>query len=158
MSTPLRFWLTTPLKEMSTTQWEQLCDGCGLCCLNKLEDEESGKIYLTRVACNLLDKCSAQCRDYGNRFSLAPNCTQLTPEMAETASWLPSTCAYKRLAEGRPLLAWHPLISGEADSVRKANISICGKVIHECEVGDREYADFILTEEELKLHRAESPC
>ncbi|VAW86429.1 UPF0260 protein YcgN [hydrothermal vent metagenome] len=149
MSNTLHFWLQTPLREMNTTQWEQLCDGCGLCCLNKLEDEDTGDIYLTRVACNLLDKCSAQCSDYENRLSLAPDCIQITPELAETAEWLPNTCAYKQLAHGEPLLPWHPLISGREESPYEANRSISGKVIHESELGEREHEEFIITEEEL---------
>lgn len=162
MSHALHFWRQTPLREMNAAQWEQLCDGCGLCCLNKLEDEDTGDIYLTRVACNLLDKCTARCSDYENRFSLAPDCIQITPELAETAAWLPSTCAYKRLAHGEPLLPWHPLISGREKSLYDANRSISGKIIHESELGEREHADFIITEEELlrklKLHEVECSC
>lgn len=143
------FWEQTPLDHMTPSQWEQLCDGCGLCCLNKLEDEDTGEIYLTRVACNLLDKCSGQCRDYANRFIRVPDCTQITPEIAKTAPWLPTSCAYRRLAHGEKLLAWHPLISGHSDSAAKAGISIRNKIIHENEVGEREYADFIISEEAL---------
>lgn len=149
MDSPRPFWEQTPLDNMTPTQWEQLCDGCGLCCLNKLEDEETGEIYLTRVACNLLDKCSSQCSDYTNRFTRVPDCTQITPEIAKTAPWLPSSCAYRRLAHGKKLLPWHPLISEQPDSVSKAGIAVGNKVIHEAELGENEYADFIVSEESL---------
>ena len=143
------FWEAKTLEQLSASEWEALCDGCGLCCLNKLEDEDSGEIYLTRVACNLLDKCTAQCSDYTNRFSQAPDCIQLTPEIARTAAWLPSSCAYRRLAQNQPLQAWHPLISGNPNSIVQSGISVRNKVIHETEVGEREYAEFIIDEREL---------
>ncbi len=149
MSEQKPFWEIISLDEMSTSQWEQLCDGCGLCCLNKLEDEETEEIYLTRVACNLLDKCTATCSNYADRFSLTDECIQITPEVAHTAPWLPSSCAYRLLAEGEPLAWWHPLISGDKQSIINAGISVSNKVIHENEMKDREYAEFIINEEEF---------
>ncbi len=149
MSDNKPFWENTSLHKMSSEQWESLCDGCGLCCLNKLEDEDTGEIYLTRVACNLLDSCSAQCSDYPNRFERVPDCVQITPEIAKTAPWLPSSCAYRLLAQGDSLPWWHPLVSGNAASVKAAGVSVAEKVIHEDDVGEREYADFIISEADL---------
>ena len=146
---PQPFWQQKPLEQLSAKEWESLCDGCGVCCLNKLEDEDSGEIYLTNVACDLLDTCNARCSDYNDRFSLAPDCTLITPEVARTAAWLPSSCAYRLLAHNQPLPSWHPLISGNPDTVSQLGLSIRNKVIHENEVGDREYAEFIIDEAEL---------
>lgn len=143
------FWQIKPLEELTSNEWESLCDGCGLCCLNKLEDEDSGEIYLTRVACNLLDKCSAQCKDYANRFKQVPDCTLITPELAKTATWLPSHCAYRLLAQNRPLPSWHPLISDNPAKVKKFGVSASNQIIHENELGEREYAEFIIDESEL---------
>lgn len=108
---------------MSAEEWESLCDGCGLCCLVKIEDEDSGEVFNTSVSCFMLDIESCQCRDYANRFSKAPMCTQLTSENLQQMEWLPQSCAYRRLSSGRPLPAWHPLLTKDEASVHQAGIS-----------------------------------
>lgn len=121
------FWETTPLTAMSEAQWESLCDGCGKCCLIGLEDEDSGEIYLTDVACDLFDGAACRCSDYKNRKSLVPDCVKLTPETIGELGWLPKTCAYRLVHEGKPLRSWHPLVSGDPNSVHEANVSVKGK-------------------------------
>lgn len=118
------FWETLTLDQMSEKQWEQLCDGCGYCCLVKLEDEDSGDIVNTSVSCKLLNIETCQCGDYKNRFIKAPMCTQLTLKNLPKMNWLPETCAYKRLYAGQPLPSWHPLITKNADSVHEAGVSV----------------------------------
>lgn len=131
------FW-ERPLATLDDAEWEALCDGCGQCCLHKLEDEDTGAIYETDVACTLLDLCTAQCRDYAHRRDRVPDCLQLTRETAGTLAWLPTTCAYRLRANGRPLFAWHYLISGSRESVIEAGISVAGRVISEDEAGPLE--------------------
>lgn len=122
------FWRKKTLEEMTGGEWESLCDGCGRCCLVKLQDEDTGEIHYTDVACTLFDAGSCRCRDYANRQKLVADCVRLTPKEVRTLSWLPPTCAYRLLAEDKDLPAWHPLISGNRDSVRKAGISVRGRV------------------------------
>lgn len=122
------FWKTKTLAEMSPSEWESLCDGCGKCCLSKLEDEDSGEIHWTSVACRLFDAGACSCRDYPNRTKKVHDCIQLTPENVGTISWLPTTCGYRLINEGRDLFDWHPLISGDRNTVHSAGISIRGKV------------------------------
>jgi uncharacterized protein len=124
MSRP--FWQTKTLAEMSASEWESLCDGCGRCCMNKIEDADTGEIYLTRVACKLLDLTSCRCSDYENRKKHVPDCIRLTPKSVGNLSWLPATCAYRLRDEGKPLPAWHPLRTGDPDSVHAAGISVRG--------------------------------
>lgn len=121
---------------MTHEQWESLCDGCGRCCLHKLEDEDDGRMYYTRAACSLFDISSCRCKDYQNRQQRIPDCMQLSVEHAEYFDWLPATCAYRLLAEGEPLPEWHPLISGDPLSVVKAGVSVSDIAIPEKDVED----------------------
>ncbi len=121
------FWKNKALAEMSEEEWESLCDGCGKCCLVGLEDEDTGEIYLTDVACKLLDGRTCRCKDYPNRKAFVPDCVKLTPENVPTLSWLPRTCAYRLVHEGRDLYPWHPLLTGDPESVHAANVSVRGK-------------------------------
>jgi uncharacterized cysteine cluster protein YcgN (CxxCxxCC family) len=147
MTTP--FWKTKTLEEMSAAEWESLCDGCGKCCLSKLEDEDTGEIYFTSVGCRLFDAETCRCADYRNRLALVSDCVGLTPQNVRTISWLPGTCAYRLVAEGRDLFPWHPLISGDPDSVHRAGISMRGRVTaSETEMAEPEdYFDHMLEEE-----------
>ncbi len=123
---------------MSREQWESLCDGCGKCCVHKLEDDETGQIFPTNVACRLLDPATAKCKDYANRRAHVPECVRLTPSKLDTIDWLPVSCAYLRVHRGQGLADWHPLISGDPDSVHRAGISVRGKTVSEDAVGDLE--------------------
>jgi hypothetical protein len=123
------FWETTSLKDMSPEQWESLCDGCAKCCLEKFEEEETGRIVYSQVACALLNLGTCRCRDYPNRARRVPDCVTLTPAELARPQWLPETCAYRRLAEGKPLPDWHPLITGDPASVADAGQSVGGRVI-----------------------------
>ncbi|MDG6094729.1 YcgN family cysteine cluster protein [Acetobacter sp. AN02] len=139
MTQPQPFWETTALSDMTHAQWESLCDGCGRCCLHKLRDEEEGSVWFTSVACRLLDLGTCRCSDYPRRQQKIPDCISLTPEMMEEVQdWLPPTCAYRRLYEGKTLPAWHPLRTGRPESVREAGISAAGRCISEREAGDLE--------------------
>ena len=118
------FWETKSLNEMSDSEWEMLCDGCGRCCLVKLEDEDSNKIYITNVACKLLDLETCRCSDYANRLKAVPMCMNLKTDLSEMVDYLPESCAYRLLHEGKPLESWHPLVSTNSDSVHEAGISV----------------------------------
>ena len=133
-----RFWEEKPLARMSRAEWESLCDGCGKCCVHKLEDEETGEVHATNVACRLLDRRSGLCRDYRNRKTYVPECVRLTPAKLRQLDWLPSTCAYRLLDEGRPLPEWHPLLTGDPESVHRAGQSVRGWTVSEDDVGDLE--------------------
>lgn len=130
------FWETKTLAEMDAGEWESLCDGCALCCLHKLEDEDTGDLYFTDVACRLLDTERCRCTNYGNRADEVAECLVLSPDRPEAFAWLPGSCAYRRLAEGKALPEWHPLISGDPDLVHKLGISARGKVVSELESGE----------------------
>jgi hypothetical protein len=125
---------------MSPTEWESLCDGCGLCCLIRFEDEDTGEIIPTRVSCQLFDTRLCRCSDYERRKATVPDCIKLTPDNIEDLLWMPKSCAYRRLHEGRPLASWHPLISGDPESVHRAGVSIRGETISEASLADPEDA------------------
>jgi uncharacterized cysteine cluster protein YcgN (CxxCxxCC family) len=134
----LPYWKRKTLSEMSQIEWEALCDGCGKCCLNKLEYEDTGVIEQTNVACKLLDTHSCRCRDYPNRKKHVPDCIQLTPRKIKSMDWLPPTCGYRLAAAGKDLYWWHPLVSGDPETVHRAGISARGRVISETEAGPLE--------------------
>ena len=133
-----RFW-ELPLAALDRAEWEALCDGCGRCCLHKLEDEDTGEIAHTNVACKLLDTETARCRDYRHRKAHVPDCLRLTLKLVGTVPWLPETCAYRRRAEGKPLPEWHYLISGSRDTVHEAGQSTRGWTVSEEDAGELEY-------------------
>ena len=132
-----QFW-TLPIEALTKPEWEALCDGCGQCCLHKCEDEDTGAIYPTNVACRLLDISTARCSDYAHRKARVPDCLRLTPRLAASVSWLPATCAYRLRADGDPLLSWHYLISGDREAVHAAGVSVRGKAISEDLAGPLE--------------------
>ncbi len=134
------FWETKTLAEMSAEEWESLCDGCGRCCLIRFEDEESGEIIPTRVACRLLDTETCRCTRYKHRKRYVPDCIKLTPKNVADLKWMPPSCAYRRLYEGRGLASWHPLVSGDPESVARAGISMRGQLISERALKDAEDA------------------
>lgn len=139
-----RFWERYALEALTPAEWEALCDSCGRCCLHKLEYEDSGEIAYTRVACKLLDLGTARCRDYARRRQQVPDCVQLSPAALGHINWLPATCAYRRLHEGRGLPRWHPLLTGDPASVRKAGISVCGRVLPETVVAEDELEQHVV--------------
>lgn len=134
------FWEVKSLDEMSDPEWELLCDGCGRCCLHKLEDEDTAEVHFTRVSCKLLDNDTCRCSNYEDRFTHVPDCLTIKPLDAQKLSWLPASCAYRLLSEGKPLEKWHPLISGTPESVHEAGISMANQSISETFV---PLADFI---------------
>lgn len=138
------FWETTRLEDMNQDQWESLCDGCGRCCLNKLEDTDTHEICFTNVACTLLDAQSCRCRHYNKRHRYVPDCLVLTPQTVFENPSLPSSCAYRRLAEGRPLAAWHPLLSEQPDTVHGAGVSVRGRTLSEDHVHEEQLEDHIV--------------
>ncbi len=135
----MSFWREKSMRDMSRQEWESLCDGCGKCCVHKLEDEETGEMLATNVACRLLDRRTGRCKDYRNRKAHVPECVRLTPEKILDLDWLPSTCAYLLLAEGKDLYPWHPLISGDPESVHAAGQSVRGWTVSEDDAGDFEH-------------------
>lgn len=138
MAADAPFWKRKALGEMTPEEWESLCDGCGRCCLHKLEDEDTGEVAYTDVACRLLDTAGCRCTRYEARKRLVPDCVVLSPANLNDLPWMPATCAYRLINEGRDLEWWHPLISGRAETVREAGISMAGRVISERDAGDLE--------------------
>ena len=138
MSDAKPFWETKTLEDMSDPEWESLCDSCGQCCLFKLEDADTGEYTLTDVACRFLDHDTCQCSEYTNRQRNVPDCVNVTATNIAELRWMPETCAYRLLAEGKPLFPWHPLVSGDPESVHSADASVRGKAINEDRVDDLE--------------------
>jgi uncharacterized cysteine cluster protein YcgN (CxxCxxCC family) len=140
----MSFWKAKTLEEMTAAEWESLCDGCARCCLIKLQDADTDEVHYTALACNLLDLERCRCTRYPARHELVPDCIQFTPALAATLSWLPDTCAYRLLAEGLDLPDWHPLVSGRADSVHAAGISVRGRVIPVRMIPEDEHEDYLI--------------
>ncbi len=142
-----RFWERVPLANMAPREWEALCDGCGKCCLNKLEDADTGEVAFTRVACRLLDSETCHCAQYDIRHQFVPECVTLNPaKLPKVAYWLPRTCAYRLLFEGKPLYDWHPLISGSSETVHAAGQSVRGWSVPEFELTEEDWEDHIIEE------------
>lgn len=139
-----RFWEHYSLQALSLAEWEALCDGCGRCCLHKLEYEDCGEVDYTDVACKMLDLGTAKCSDYPNRKKQVPDCVQLTPDNVSQINWLPPTCAYRRLHEGRGLPRWHPLLTGDPASVQRAKISVIGRVLPETAVNEEDIEEHVI--------------
>lgn len=133
-----RFW-ELPLAELTATEWEALCDGCGRCCLHKIEDADTGEIVETNVACHLLDCATARCRDYAHRKAFVPDCLRLTLKIVDKVDWLPDSCAYRRRAANQPLPQWHYLLSGDREAVVHAGVSVAGRVVSEAAAGPLEH-------------------
>jgi uncharacterized cysteine cluster protein YcgN (CxxCxxCC family) len=132
------FWRRKTLGAMTRTEWESLCDGCGRCCLHKLRDETTDELVWTQVGCRLLDGTTGLCGDYANRKARVPDCVKLTAAKVARIDWLPPTCAYRLLAEGRDLAWWHPLVSGDPETVHKAGVSVRGRIVAERDAGALE--------------------
>ena len=140
------FWRGKAMKDMSKAEWESLCDGCGRCCLNKLMEDGSDRTYYTDVGCRLLDGHTCRCKDYKNRAAKVDDCVQLTPRNINRITWLPPTCAYRLVADGHDLYWWHPLVSGDPESVHAAGISVRGKVgASEVDVPDHALEDHLVS-------------
>ncbi|MBC7802103.1 MAG: YcgN family cysteine cluster protein [Gemmatimonadaceae bacterium] len=133
------FWTTKPLDRMTTAEWESLCDGCGRCCLHKLRHEDPPDLSYTNVSCRLLDGNTCRCSKYETRKVFVPDCVSLTPATLDSIDWLPPTCAYRRLAEGKALAWWHPLVSGDPETVHTAGISVRGRTVNERQAGPLEH-------------------
>lgn len=142
-----RFWEMVPLAKMTTPEWEALCDGCGKCCLNKIEFEDTGEVAFTRLACRLLDGDTCRCTKYETRHQYVPDCVTLTPaKLPDVAYWLPRTCAYRLLHEGKPLFDWHPLVADHPEAIHMAGASVQGWTIPETEVPEDDWEDHIIDE------------
>ena len=138
------FWKRKPLDQPDQGEWESLCDGCGLCCLQKLEDEDDGSVYYTRIACKLLDLKTCKCTRYAERKQFVADCIQLTPGQADEFKWLPPTCGYRLVSEGKDLPLWHPLVSGDESAVHDAGISQSGRMLSETQVAEEDWEDYMI--------------
>ncbi|WP_346732170.1 YcgN family cysteine cluster protein [Rhodothalassium salexigens] len=132
------FWRTKRLDQMTAEEWESLCDGCGKCCLHKLEDADTGEVHYTNVGCRLLSRHTVRCRDYANRKRRVPDCAILSPQLVDQFHWLPETCAYRLIQQGQDLAWWHPLVSGDPETVHRAGISVRGRMVPEQQAGALE--------------------
>lgn len=139
-----RFWEHKSLDELTQQEWESLCDGCGQCCLQKLQDENTNEVLYTHLSCHLLDNNTARCTDYENRERRVPSCIKLTRALIDQFQWLPYSCAYRRIAENRALEDWHPLISRDSDTVHQAGISVVGKVVHNNKVVEADWEEHVI--------------
>ena len=144
MSGERKFWETKTLQEMSKGEWESLCDGCGRCCLVKLQDDEDDQVYYTNVVCDLFVEDTCRCSHYSERHERVPDCIRFDAAAVTELGWLPTSCAYRRLSEGRGLADWHPLISGTKQTVHDASISIKGQVIPSGQVDPDDLEEFIV--------------
>jgi uncharacterized cysteine cluster protein YcgN (CxxCxxCC family) len=142
------FWKEKPLTDLTQEEWESLCDGCAKCCIIKFEDEDTGRIYHTNVVCELLDIYHCKCTRYAERSVLVPTCLTLNPALIHELKWMPDTCAYRLLAEGKDLPDWHPLISGDPKTVHKAGISVRGKVVSAKDVEEDDLFDYVIDDDE----------
>lgn len=142
-----KFWETVPLAKMTSAEWEALCDGCGKCCLNKLEYDDTGEVVYTCVACRLFDDATSGCSDYANRKTHVPECVVLTPKtLKKSAYWMPSTCAYKLLWQGLPLPDWHPLVTGDPDSTHRSGHSMRNRTVSELTVPEEDWEEYLIEE------------
>lgn len=140
-----KFWEQLPIEQLNKEEWEALCDGCGKCCLHKLEDEETGSIEYTKISCRLLDDHTCKCGQYSIRKNFVPDCVVLSPaNIKKVAYWMPDTCAYRLLYERKPLFDWHPLISGSPESIHDAGISVRGVCVPEFEIPEDEWEDYVI--------------
>lgn len=140
-----RYWERVPLDRMTEQEWEALCDGCGKCCLNKLEDEDTEELFFTRVACRLFDDATCRCANYANRKSIVPECVVLSPKtLPNIAYWMPPTCAYRLLYDGKTLPDWHPLVTGDPDSTHRAGMSVRGQTLSEAVIPLEDWEDYPL--------------
>ncbi len=138
------FWETKSLEEMTPQEWESLCDGCAQCCLHKLEDEDTGEIFVTQMVCDLLNLETCQCTAYGERSELVPTCITLKLQDVKVINWMPKSCAYRLLSEKKPLPSWHPLVSDQSESVITAGISVKHRAIPEKDVPEEDWPDYIV--------------
>lgn len=139
------FWQTKQLSQMTRPEWESLCDGCAKCCLHKLEDEDDGAVYYTNIACRYLDSATCRCLDYPKRKELVPECVTLTYQQISDFHWLPTTCAYRLLANNEPLPQWHPLLTSNQNSVLESGNSVQGKVRAEKDIEPDDYQEYIIS-------------